>query len=84
MNNTMNKIKYKITTSDKPDAETFNVVEIGDVTWIRWKTNLGIPLDLSYDTRDVINNLRQGKWKKVSSKRQKVLKSPNLFSLDDL
>lgn len=75
-------IRYKVTIAGHDD-EVFDVVQNDLITHIEWRTITGIPFKLPYKTKDVIQYLKEGKWKKVKSKR-KALKSPNLFSLDDL
>lgn len=75
-------IRYKITIGGQDD-QLFDVVQNGNITHVEFKTILGKPYTLPYLTKDVIQYLKEGKWKKVKSKRE-ALKSPNLFSLDDL
>lgn len=75
-------IRYKITIAGQ-DNEVFDVIQNGDTTHIEWRNAAGILWRLPYKTKDVIQYLKEGKWKKVKSKRE-ALKSPNLFSLDDL
>lgn len=74
-------IRYKITIADQPDV--FTVRQVGKTTYVDLKNNMGIEFCLPYKTRDVIQYLKEGRWKKVKSKRE-ALKSPNLFSLDDI
>jgi hypothetical protein len=74
---------YKITL--RGDNTKYPVVQCGEITSIQWKNENGNPFWLTYKTKYVIQNLREGKWVRVLSKKaQASFKRSTLFSFDDL
>jgi len=74
---------YKITI--KGGTDIYHAFQRGDITHIQWRNELGKPFMLAYTTRDVIQNLKEGKWVRVKSKKaQASFKRSTLFSFDDL
>jgi hypothetical protein len=80
-------IRYKITVKSDPTKCQFDVIETGDITTVRWLNKMSKPFTLAYQTSEVIRFLKEGRWKKVSSKteiKKNSFLSPNLFSFDDI
>jgi hypothetical protein len=80
-------IRYKITLKGDGCKRQYHVMENGDITTVRWSNSMGKPYSLAYQTSMVTQYLKEGRWKRVPSKRdiqKHSFLSPNLFSLDDI
>lgn len=80
----MKVIEYRITVHGD---EQYKVSQYPQVTYVEWKDSNGGLYSLPYTNKDVIQFLKEGRWKKVPSKREiekNHKKAPNLFSLDNL
>ena len=74
---------YKIRIKDGTDE--YQVYQRGDITHVQWRNELGKPFMLAYLTKEVIHRLKEGVWVRVNkNNKSEVLKSSNLFNLDDL
>jgi len=76
--------RYKIRVKGDINNDEFDVWENGSITHVMWKNSNGAPFSLAYETKSAIQYLKEGRWIRVPSKKQKALKSPNLFSFDDV
>lgn len=80
--------RYKIRVKGGGTLEyndEYDVWENGPVTHVMWRNDKGTPFSLAYQTRSVIQYLKEGRWIKVESKKEKKLSlSKNLFDLDDI
>ena len=79
--------RYKIRIPEDP-SRTYKVIENGDKTHVYWRNMLGNEFRIPYTTQDVKRHLDVGLWELVGKPKHKLakpnLKSPNLFSFDDL
>ena len=77
----MPKSKYKVYRAEEPDL----ILEVHEYDIISYAYHVlnGKKIMSALLTAEVIDNLRDGKWVMVKSKRKKQ-KTDNLFDIDDL